>query len=68
MYKFWHDYNKSKYGDKAKLCYTDTGSFVVYIETEDFYEDIANDVKKGLIHLIMMKMMKDYFKQVRMKK
>ena len=27
-------------------CYADTGSFVVYIKTEDFYEDIANDVEK----------------------
>ena len=28
---------------KAKLCYTDTNRFVIYIKTEDFYEDIAND-------------------------
>ena len=26
-------------------CYMDTDSFVIYIETEDFYEDIANDVE-----------------------
>ena len=24
MYEFWHDYVKSKYDEKAKLCYTDT--------------------------------------------
>ena len=24
----------------------DTDSFVIYIKTEDFYKDIANDVKK----------------------
>ena len=24
----------------------DTGSFVIHIKTEDFYEDIANDVEK----------------------
>ena len=24
MYKFWYDYIKTKYGDRAKLCYTDT--------------------------------------------
>ena len=35
-----------KYGDKAKLCYTDTDSFIIYIKTEDFFEDISNDVKK----------------------
>ena len=45
MYEFWYDYIKPKYGDRAKLCYTDTDSFVIYIKTEDFYEDIANDVK-----------------------
>ena len=26
----------------AKLCYTDTDSFVIYFKTEDFYKDIAN--------------------------
>ena len=46
MYKFWHDCIKPKYGDKAKLCYMDTDSFVIHIITEDFYEDIAIDVEK----------------------
>ena len=46
MYEFWYDYIKPKYGDRAKLCYTDTDSFVIYIKTEDFYKDIANDVEK----------------------
>ena len=46
MYKFWYDYIKPKYKDKAKLCYTDTDSFVIYIKTEDFYKDIANDVER----------------------
>ena len=41
----WHDYIKPKYGDRAKICYTDTDSFVIYIITEDFFEDIADDVK-----------------------
>ena len=45
MYKFWYDYFKPKYGDKAKLCYTDTDSFVIHIITEDFFEDISNDVE-----------------------
>ena len=35
-----------KHGDNAKLCYTDTDSFIIYIKTEDFFEDIFNDVKK----------------------
>ena len=45
MYEFWYDYIKSKYQDKAKLCYMDTGSFI-HVKTEDFYEGIANDVEK----------------------
>ena len=46
MYEFWYDYIKQKYGDKARLCYTDTDSFVMYIKTEDFYKDIAGDVER----------------------
>ena len=46
MYEFWYDYIKPKCEDKAKLCYMDTDSFIIYIETEDFYKDIANDVKR----------------------
>ena len=45
MYEFWYDYIKPKYQKKAKLCYMDTGSFIIYIKIEDFYEDIANDVE-----------------------
>ena len=46
MYKFWYDYMKPKYGDNVKLCYMDTGSFIMHMKTEDFYKDIANDVEK----------------------
>ena len=46
MYEFWYDYIKPKYQDNAKLCYMDTNSFIINIKTEDFYEDIANDVEK----------------------
>ena len=45
-YEFWDDCIKPKYGDKARLCYTDTDSFVINIKTEDFYNDIASDVEK----------------------
>ena len=45
MYKFWYDYFKPKYGDRAKLCYTGTDSFIIHIMTEDFFEDISNDVE-----------------------
>ena len=46
MYEFWYNYIKPKYQDNGKLCYMDTGSFIVNINTEDFYEDIANDAEK----------------------
>ena len=46
MYEFWYNYIKPKYGDRAKLCYTDTDSIVIHIITEDFYKDIANDVER----------------------
>ena len=45
MYEFWYDYMKPKYGNKVKLCYTDTDSFIINIKTNDFYEDIASDVE-----------------------
>ena len=45
MYKFWYDYFKPKYGNKAKLCYTDTDGFIIHIINEDFFEDISNDVE-----------------------
>ena len=32
-------------GKKAKLCYTDTDSFIIHIITKDFFEDISNDVE-----------------------
>ena len=46
MYKFRYDYIKLKYRDRTKLCYTDTDSFAIHIKGEDFYEDIASEVKK----------------------
>ena len=44
MYEFWYDYLKPKYQDKVKLCYMDTDGFFIYVETDDFYEDIAINV------------------------
>ena len=41
MYEFWYDYINPKYGDRAKLSYTDTDSFIIYIKTED----ISNHVE-----------------------
>ena len=46
MREFWYDYFTPKYGNKAKRCYTDTDSFIIYIKTEDFFEDISDDVDR----------------------
>ena len=35
MNEFWYAYVKPRYGEKAKLCYIDTDSFIVYIKTDD---------------------------------
>ena len=48
MYEFWYDYFKQKHGDRGKRCYMDTDSFIINIKTENFYEDIADDVEKWL--------------------
>ena len=47
MFDFHYNYIKKKYGDKAKLLFTDTDtdSLMYEIRTEDFYEDIKGDVK-----------------------
>ena len=45
MYDFHYNYIKKKYGDKAKLLFSDTDSLMCEIQTEDFYKDISEDVK-----------------------
>ena len=45
MYDFHYNYIKQKYGDKAKLLFTDTDSLTYEIQTEHFYKDISEDVK-----------------------
>ena len=56
MYEFWYDYMKPKHDDRVKLCYTDTGSFIINIKTKGkdiynfllkkIYKDIADGVAK----------------------
>ena len=45
-YEFWYGYFKPKYGDRAKLCYVDTDSFIIHIIIKDFFKDIENDVER----------------------
>ena len=43
MYDFHYNYIQKKYGDRAKLLFTDTDSFTYDIETEVVYKDFWND-------------------------
>ena len=53
MYEFHFKYIKPKYGNKAKLLFTDTDSLMYEIKTEDFYKDITGDVI-DLIQVIIL--------------
>ena len=46
MYDCHYNYIKTKYGDKAKLLFTDTDSLAYEIKTKDFYKDINPDIEK----------------------
>ena len=46
MYEFHYNYIKQKYGNKAKLLFTDTDSLMHVIQTKDLYKDISKDVEK----------------------
>jgi hypothetical protein len=41
MYDFWYGTLKGIYGDKVKLVYTDTDSFIFSVQTDDIYEDMV---------------------------
>ena len=45
MYELHYDYMKHKYPEGLTLCYMDMDSLIYDIETDDFYKDIAEDVK-----------------------
>ena len=45
-YYFHRNYIKTKYGDKAKLLFTDIDSLANEIKTKDFYKDINPDIEK----------------------
>ena len=44
MYDFFYNYLKAQYGPRCELIYTDTDSFLLDIQTEDIYEDMAEDI------------------------
>ena len=43
MYQFWYDHLKNKYNNKVELIYTDTDSFIIYVETDDIYKDMLEN-------------------------
>ena len=46
MCDFHYNYNKTKYGDMAKLLFSDIDSFAYEIKTTDFYKDFNLDIEK----------------------
>ena len=46
MHDFHYNYIKTKYGDKAKLLFTDTDSLAYEITIKDFYKDINPEIEK----------------------
>ena len=43
MYDFHYNYMKKKYGNRARLLFTDMDSLTYEIEAEDVYKDFWND-------------------------
>ena len=53
MFEFWCHYVKPKYGEKAKLCYMDTDSFIAYIKQMIFIKTLQKMLKQSIILKIM---------------
>ena len=49
MHQFWYNDVKPKYGEKAKLCYMDTDSFIVYKKNMIFIKILQKTLKLDLI-------------------
>ena len=48
-YELWHDYLKPKFGENAKLCFMNTGGFIVHVKSYDVHKDIAEDVGRRFV-------------------
>lgn len=46
MYDFYYDYLKNTYRQKVQLCYMDTDSLILRIETDDIYNDMQYNLTK----------------------
>lgn len=45
IYDFHYSYMKERFGDKARVCYTDTDSLIYEVECDDLYETIRCDAQ-----------------------
>ena len=43
LYLFYYDYTESKYNNKSKQLFTDTGNLMYEIKTEDIYEHFSSN-------------------------
>ena len=64
MYEFWYDYLKPKYKGKAKVCYIDSYGLLLIFLLKTFLKILTMMLKDGLIHLTMIRMIKDHFQWV----
>ena len=44
MFDFYYNNLKKTYSDKIKLLYTDTDSVIIHVQTEDIYQDMAQNL------------------------
>lgn len=45
IYEFYYDFLKRVYGNSVSLLYTDTDSLIININTENFYEDLRQNIE-----------------------
>lgn len=46
MYSFLYDFLKPKYGKNCTVAYTDTDSFILSVQTDDFYNDMKQHLNR----------------------
>ena len=63
MYEYWYDDMKPKYGDRIKLCYMDTNSFIMILKQNIFIKTLLMMLKKIMIHQIAH--VKDHYQWVK---
>ena len=66
MYDYWYDDMKPKFGDKVKLCYMDTDSFIMHLKQNIFMKILLMMLKKSMIHQIIH--VKDHCQWVKIRK